>query len=64
MISKTINSNYLVESNYDLTQELEDHPEQVIDWGSLSPGSKFYDINGNEYYIQEISHNAKYVKIF
>jgi len=60
---KIINNGYQVESNYDLTQELKENSENVINWYNFSVGSKFYDKNTNKYIVQEVSHDSKYIKL-
>ncbi|HEY8891052.1 MAG TPA: hypothetical protein VIM70_12435 [Clostridium sp.] len=60
---KIINNGYEVESNYDLTQEFKENAEKIINWFNFRIGSKFYDKNDNEYMVQEVSHDSKYIKL-
>jgi len=61
---KIENNGYLVESNYDLTQELKANPKQIINWSNFEVKDKFYDNNGNDYWVMEVSHDSKYIRLY
>lgn len=62
-MNRILNNNYLVECCQDLKAELEENEKQgyTINWFNFQVGDIYYDDNGNEYYVKEVSHNSKYI---